>query len=247
MVAPLVFAHRGYSSQAPENTVVAFRAALDVGVDGVELDVQLSSDGELVVIHDESLKRTTNGSGMVCQHTLAELKALDAGSWFAPRFVGVQIPTVGEVLDLLEPRPDLQINIELKTGVIPYPGIEEKVVRTVLEKGFAHRVIISSFNHYTLLVIKALAPQLPIGLLYAANLIRPWDYATTVGAEALHPQHHGISKEMVADCRQAGRRVNVWTVDQEPDLKRCVELGVDGIITNYPERAREVIDRGADL
>lgn len=247
MVAPLVFAHRGYSSQAPENTLVAFRAAVDVGVDGIELDIQLSSDGELVVIHDESLKRTTNGSGMVCQHTLAELKALDAGAWFAPRFVGVQIPTLGEVLDLLEPSPDLQINIELKTGVIPYPGIEEKVVRTVLAKGFTHRVIISSFNHHTLLAVKALASQLPIGLLYAANLIRPWEYATAVGAEALHPQHHGISKEMVAACRQAGKRVNVWTVDQEPDLKRCVELDVDGIITNYPERAREVIDRAASL
>ncbi|MGE5653555.1 MAG: glycerophosphodiester phosphodiesterase [Bacillota bacterium] len=247
LARPLVFAHRGYSAVAPENTLVAFRAAVDAGADGLELDVQLTADGEMVVIHDENLKRTTSGRGLVVQHTLAELRSLDAGAWFDPRFAGTQVPTLNEVLELIAPLNRLQLNIELKTGIIPYDGMEEKVVRAVVEHNLTERVIISSFNHYTLLRAKALSPRLPIGLLYAANLVDPWQYAATLGAEALHPYHHSISGEMVAASHRAGKRVNVWTVDQEVDLKRCAEYGVDCIITNQPERAREIITRMDNL
>src|SRR5690606_20002442 len=157
MTTPLIIAHRGASDQAPETTMAAFRRALDIGADGIELDVHMSADGRLVVIHDETVDRTSNGKGLVKDKTLAELKELDFGSWFSEGFRGEKIPELEDVLELLSDR-DVLLNIEIKNGPVFYPGIETAVADALQKYGMTDRTIISSFNHYTLVEIRRYDP-----------------------------------------------------------------------------------------
>ncbi|HHW48137.1 MAG TPA: glycerophosphodiester phosphodiesterase, partial [Clostridiaceae bacterium] len=165
MSKPVVIAHRGAPKHAPENTIAAFRKALELGAEGIELDVHLSADGHLVVIHDEKVDRTSDGKGLVKEKTLEELKALDFGSWFSKEFKGETIPTLDEVLELLKSWTGI-INIEIKGGSVFYPNIEEKVVRKIEKLKIEEKIIISSFNHYSLVEIKKLNPKIKTGILY---------------------------------------------------------------------------------
>lgn len=230
---PLVIAHRGASSEAPENTLAAFRKGLEIGVDGFELDVHMSKDGELVVIHDETVDRTTNGSGWIKDMTLSELEALDAGSWFDPSFNKEKIPTLKQVLELISDKSEL-INIELKSGLVIYPEIEHKVIETLREFNVMDKTIISSFNHYSLRTVKEVEPQVRTGILYMEGLVGPWIYASRVPADALHPAFYLVVPEIVRNAQDAGLSVNVWTVDTADDMMRMVASGVDAVITNYP-------------
>lgn len=239
-----IIAHRGFSSRAPENTMSAFEIALEFGVDGLELDVQLSKDGELVVCHDELLDRTTNGSGLLKDYTLEELKELDAGGWYSKEYGGEKIPTLREVLDLVKGK-DLLLNIELKSGVISYPGIEEKTVSLVKEYGLVDNTIISSFNHYSLVEIKKVMPEMAIGILYMEGLYEPWDYAEKLQARALHPYFYNIVPEIVKGAKERGLLLNPFTVDEPRHIAMVVDAQVDGIITNYPDRVRQyILSRG---
>ena len=235
-----IWAHRGASAYAPENTIPALKLALEQGADGVEFDVQRTADGELVVIHDEAINRTSNGIGRVVDLTLEQLRRCN----FSNGFVGyrnVQIPTVREALELLAPT-GVAINIELKNTIEPYPGIEFDAWRLVEEFGVQDRVVISSFNHFGLANLRESVEPRNLGLLYAEGLFDPWEYALWFGAGALHP-HRLVLRQphFMWLCHEAGIRAHVWTVDEPGEIKHLASLGVDAVITNFPDRAKEVL------
>ena len=195
-----VFGHRGASGYAPENTIEAFRLAAEQGADGVELDVQMSRDGELVVAHDETVDRVSDGTGRIAGMTLAELKKLNFNRTH-PEYARTEIPTLREVFDLLRPT-GLDINIELKNSLIDYPGLEKRVVDLAAEAFDFDRIIFSSFSHASMLRVKAIDPRLVCGLLYDASLIEPWEYALRLGMDALHPYYAEVITPG-GNCRKA--------------------------------------------
>ncbi len=228
------FAHRGASAVCPENTMAAFRKGLELGATGIETDVQMTLDGRLILIHDESLNRTTNRSGLVKDMTLSEVLKADAGSWFGAEFAGERIPVLEELLDLLQGR-DTILNIELKNGTYLYPGMEEKVIAAVREYGMSERIVLSSFNHYSLAYCKSLAPEIRTGILYGEGLYRPWDYAASLQADALHAYHLAVLPEFVAGAAEHGVVYHPWTVNDPERMKYLIEAGVAGIITDVPD------------
>ena len=240
MKPPVIIAHRGASTFAPENTMSAFKKAIEQGAGGIELDVQLSVDGNLVVIHDEKLDRTSNGKGLVRDKTLKELQSLDFGSWFSKDFQNERIPILDEVMQLFSSWNGM-LNIEIKNGPIFYPGIENKVADTIRRYRMADRTIVSSFNHYSLVEIKRIDPGIKTGVLYMEGLYEPWTYAKHVGAEAIHPLFYNIVPEIMKGCKSNGIIVNPFTVDQPDYIKMIAMAGVDGIITNVPDVALKII------
>ena len=241
---PQIVAHRGASGEAPENTLAAYRRALAIGVDAVELDVHLSTEGDVVVIHDFTLGRTTNGSGLVGDLPIAALRRLDAGRWFGEAFAGEPIPTLTEALDALR---RVRVIIEIKNGPIYYRGIADRVV-TEVRNARHPAVTVSSFDHPVLLDVRALASDIPTAVLYSARPIDPIRLARDAGAAILHPQWAHVRADGVTAAHGAGLRVETWTVDDPDDLARIVDTGVDGIISNRPDRLRTVLtQRGLSL
>ncbi|NLL48594.1 MAG: glycerophosphodiester phosphodiesterase [Firmicutes bacterium] len=230
----IVMAHRGYSSKAPENTMPAFELALEAGSGGIELDVHLTKDGKVVVIHDPTLERTTDGEGAVANFTLAELKELDAGSWYSSEFKGVQLPTLREVLDLVKDH-NVLLNVETKAA-FGFERLNEEVASLIDEYSLWEKTIISSFNHYALVHMKMLRTQARTGILYNCGLYNPWEYAKSIGASALHPHHKTILPELVQAAQANGMMVNVWTVDEAVDIERMALAKIDSIITNVPSK-----------
>ncbi len=234
-----VFAHRGASQYAPENTLEAFRLAMEQGAEGIELDVHLSADGELVVIHDETLERTTNGKGLVKDHTLAQLQALRADNHMEG-FEAARIPTLRQVLELVRPG-DMQVNIELKTGILWYEGIEEKTLELVKELGMQDRVVYSSFNHYSIEEVRRLDPTAETAYLFSDVIFEVEKYAARRGVKGLHPAlWHVKMADFLTDYLQSGLVVRVWTVNRPEDMRLLMERGVDAVITNDPALALQV-------
>jgi len=245
-MSALNFAHRGASYHAPENTLSAFRLARDMGADGIELDVQLSRDGSLVVMHDATVDRTTNGSGAVAQLTLADLKRLDAGSWFSPDFTGERIPTLDEVFDAVG--QDLLLNLELKAAGVESTGLEEAVVSCIVEYGVEEQVLISSFNPLALQRVRQIHPQLRLALLYGSTLHeakREHWVQRLHPLTALHPEYHLVDEAHLAWARAHHCRVNAWTVDDPEEMRRLLALEVDGLITDRPDLLRALLNDGA--
>jgi len=238
----LICAHRGASSLAPENTIPAFAKAIELGADEIELDVHFSSDGKLMVIHDELLARTTGAEGYVGTHTASELRALSADAGKSG-FAGVKIPFLEEVFELIRPTP-LRINVELKNTLFPYPGLEQAVIALVKDMHMEDKVFFSSFNHLGLSIVKSIAPEMETGLLYDCGLIRPWDYAKSIaGADALHPVYLNLRyPDYVKESHALGIKVRPWTVDSPEDIQKMLALGVDSIITNVPQNALPLRD-----
>jgi glycerophosphoryl diester phosphodiesterase len=238
----LNIAHRGASAAAPANTLAAFQKAIELGADGVEFDVHLSADGVPVIIHDFTVDATTDGSGRVIDLTLAQLKQLDAGSTFDPSFAGERIPTLEEVLEALGSR--LLLNIELKTTSPHDNGLEQAVIAQVERHSLSDDVLLSSFNPFSLRRAKQIAPHIPVGLLYGPELPLPlrraW-LAFLVPHEARHPKHTMVDASYMAWARRRGYRVNTWTVDDPDEMRRLINLGVDGIVTNVPDVLRSVL------
>jgi len=238
-----IFAHRGASGYAPENTLEAFDLAVRQGAHGVELDVHLCRSGELVVIHDETVDRVSDGSGAVRNLTLKELKSFRFNRTH-PEFENARLPLLSEVFQLLRPS-GLSINIELKNSVIDYPDLERKVLDLAAREFDLSRVIFSSFNHYSMLRVKEQNPSVPCGLLYDAALIRPWEYAARLGVDAIHPHYSEVL--LVDECapaHQAGIRVNAWTVNTPEAMEAVLRAGVDILITNFPDQALKIATRG---
>ena len=235
-----VWAHRGASGYAPENTLDAFRKAVEMGADGIELDVQMTKDSELVVIHDETIDRTSDGKGWVKDYTLEELRAFNYNRT-KPEYKHADIPTMREVFELLKPT-GLFINIEIKTGVVFYEKIEEKILALTKEMGMEDRVCYSSFNHYTVTRIHELKPDAEVGFLYADGPIDMPSYGVKHGVNALHPALYNLQYDgFVKECKEKGLKLNVWTVNERPYMEMCCQYGVDAIITNYPDIAKEVV------
>lgn len=241
MKAPIVFAHRGASHDAPENTIAAFRLGLEQGADGIELDVRLTADGQLAIMHDETLDRTTDGAGPFSAHTLWELQQFDAGSWKDARFAGETIPTLDAVFEAF---PGALVNVELKTRAVQAEGLEEAVVACIQRHNAKDRVLVSSFNPLALARTRALEPALPLGMVFGPDLSLPLRRAWLrhlARPAALHPHHTMVTPRHMDWVRSHGLRVNAWTVDDPAEMRRLITLGVDGIFTNVPKLLREVI------
>ena len=237
--------HRGASAYAPENTLAAFNLAFEMGADGVELDVSVTRDRVPVVIHDHRVDRTTEGHGAVSEMTLAEVKRLNAGAFFAAKFRGEKIPTLAEVLD--GPGRRGIVNIELKSGRITNVGLEAAAIARVIEEAKAsERVIISSFNYFALNAIHILDPRLPLGFLYFDRALLSFPHANTrplVQPTALHPHHVLVTPGFVRWARSIDYKINAWTVDDAEEMRRLISLGVDSIMTNKPDVLRQVLER----
>lgn len=239
---PIIIAHRGASAYAPENTIAAFNVAFDMGADGIELDVAQNKDGEVVVIHDETVDRTTNGTGKVRELTSSQLHLLDAGAHFHEAFTGEHIPSLQEVFELFGQK--LLINVEIKNFSSPFDDLPEKVTNMIKKFRLEDRVILSSFNPVALIKAGRLAPEIPLAILTMSSipaLIR-WTIERTVHHQAVHPDQKLVTEEWLARNQSKCSRVNVWTVNQPEQIKALFDIGVDGIITNYPDLARDVLN-----
>lgn len=238
---PIVFAHRGASGYLPENTIPAFEKAVAMGANGIELDIHKTKDGQLVVIHDEKIDRTSNGKGYVKDYTLEELRRYNYNATH-PECRKADIPTMREVFELIKPT-DLIINIELKTGVIFYDGIEEDIIAMTKEFGMEDRVIYSSFNHYSIMKIKELDPKAHTGFLYMDGILDMPEYGKKHGVEALHPALYNVNyPNFVARCHELGLKINTWTVNSKQYLNMACKMGLDGIITNFPDVALQIVN-----
>lgn len=229
---PKIFAHRGANADAPENTMAAFQLALEQGADGIELDVMLSKDHEIVVIHDDTVDRTTNGTGQVQDLTLAELKTLDAGD-------GEQIPTLDEVLTQFGGK--FQINIELKNYSTIFDSLPVDVANLVIKHQVADSILISSFNPFNFSRFRRLLPNIPFGMLTFPGKARFFAYRF-FRYDALHPYFQDVDESLIKSYHAKGKQVNVWTVDEAADIRHMTKLGVDSIITNNPKRAITVLE-----
>lgn len=221
--------------------MAAFRRAVADGADGFELDVQLSKDGRLVVIHDETLDRTTDGRGLVKDHTFAELRSLDA-SGGRPGFAGEQIPTLEEVLQLAA-SARLRVNVELKNSEVPYPGLEQKVLAAIDEAAMTEQVVLSTFSQESVRRLTEMTP-IQVGLLFDINQllwVRPWRRAVELGATALHPPRRRTTPGLVRHAHADGLRVRVWTANDAQLVARLRSWGVDGIFTDVPGAAIAVV------
>lgn len=234
------FAHRGFSGKYPENTLLAFKKAIDEGVDGIELDVQFTKDKEIVIIHDETIDRTTDGKGNVFDYTYEELEKFDASYIYKGKMGFNKIPTLREYFELIK-ETNIITNIELKTGVNEYLGIEEKVLELIKEFHMEERVIISSFNHYSILRMKKIAPQIKCGFLSETWIIDSGKYTKNFNVECYHPQFSMLTEEIVKELKYFGIEINTWTVNEEKDIKDLILKGVDIVIGNYPDLTKRII------
>jgi glycerophosphoryl diester phosphodiesterase len=231
-----VIAHRGGREWAPENTMRAFANCLELGVDGIELDVQRCASGELVVIHDADLTRTTNGGGLVAEATLDEIKRLSAGLWFDKEFYLEKIPLLSEVLSLVAGQ--CVLNIEIKNAPIAYPGIEEELLALLDGYCAPSKIIISSFDHYNLLRLSQLLPEaseIKLALLADAILIDLPNYAAHLKTAFFHPCFGSLRSDIVDQAHKAGMKVNAWTLNNRSQWAMAAKMGVDGIVTDDPE------------
>ena len=233
-----IFAHRGFSGKYPENTMLAFRKAVEIGVDGIEFDVHLTKDNEVVIIHDEDIKRTCNGEGLVKDMTLAELKKFDASATFKGVYGKNEIPTLREYFELIK-STDVITNIELKTGVYEYPTIEQRVIDLVREYGLEKKIIFSSFNHFTVKRCEELAPEIKRGFLTGDWLVDFGRYTKERNVQCCHPWHITLSQAVVDEMHKAGCEINTWTVNEYADIERLSAMGVDCLIGNFPDRMIE--------
>ena len=239
---PLVWAHRGASARMPENTIPSFREAIRAKADGIELDIQLTKDKRIVVCHDETVDRTSDGSGWIKDLTFDRLRAMNFNqkdSSLGP----VPIPLMEEVLDLMADT-GMIINIELKTGIVFYDGIEQMILDLVERKNMKDKVIYSSFNHYSMLKVKDLEPEAYTAFLYEDGPIGMPAYAKKHNMNAIHPALYNIQYPgVVAEAHELGLDVNVWTVDEKEHLEICAAMGIDAVFTNDPEQTRKIFEK----
>ncbi|MDE0562933.1 glycerophosphodiester phosphodiesterase [Exiguobacterium sp. B2(2022)] len=232
------FAHRGVMALQPENTMSAFRLALDAGADGIETDVHLTKDDELVLIHDETLERTTDGSGLVSSYTLDELRRFNAGVRSSQQEV---IPTLQELLELVRDE-SIRLNLEVKTDVLRYVGIESRLLDTIESSGInPSRILFSSFNHETVHRLKKMRPDIEAAILLAQPLYDTVGYLESVGADSVHPHIDRITNEEIQSLQRHGVPVRPYTIKTEAQLDRCRTLQVDAIFVNDIEWASKTL------
>jgi glycerophosphoryl diester phosphodiesterase len=236
----LIYAHRGARGYAPENTMPAFRQAIICQADGIELDVQVTKDQQLVICHDHTIDRTSNGSGWIKDLTLTELKALDFGSWFAPSFANESIPTFQEFFAWYVTTP-LLLNIEIKNGPVVYEGIEEQLINIMksnIPRNFDlyHRIIISSFYHPSLVKIKQLEQRFKTGVLFDDRPVDVLSLIQQTNADYLHPHWHYLETNWIEAAHEAGIGVNSYTINTQEEFDFSRATNIDGIFSDYPDR-----------
>jgi len=231
-----IIGHRGASGEAPENTMTAFRLAAQMGADAVEFDVQLTRDMEPVVIHDQYVDRTTNGKGKVSHLSLEEIKRLDAGIYFDSQYQGEQVPHLQEVLELQD--DDLRMNVELKSGKFDR-SLVEKTYEWIFRCSRSENVLVSSFNPYLLLHAHRIYPDIPLGLLVTVSMGRIVRYILKklIPHQAYHPESRLVTQETLIVMQSQGIAVNAWTINDQQTMSLFSSWGIDGIITNYPDKA----------
>jgi glycerophosphoryl diester phosphodiesterase len=227
-----VIGHRGALGYAPENTLASFQKGLELGADMLELDVHLSRDGELVVIHDPTLDRTTNGTGYIKNYTVKELKQFDASKRF-DAYRGEHIPILQEVFDLMQKRVNFAVDI--KNCPILYPEIEKKLVRLIEKNELVDNVIVISFYYPSLKEIKRLNPDIKTGITYVGTLFEPWVVAEAVGADALHPKYEYTMMDVVVEARKRDYLVHPWSINTVPEIEQWINYGVDGVVSDFPD------------
>lgn len=231
-----IFAHRGYSAAYAENTMSAFIAAEEAGADGLELDVQLTRDGEVVVIHDEKVDRTTSGKGFVKDFSYKEIRAFNANHKSGKK---ESIPSLMEVLEWMQTNK-LVCNIELKNGILPYEGMEEKVIQLVRRFNLCNRIILSSFNHYSIVLCYRLAAEIETAPLFNERIYMPWVYAQSIRAKGIHPKLVSISDDIIENAIQNGIAVRPYTVNKEADINRLLKINCTALITDDPVKALKI-------
>jgi len=237
----LICGHRGASGYAPENTLAAFRLAMELGADMCELDVQQTRDDHFAVIHDTTLGRTTDGSGPVWKKTLAELQSFDAGGWFGRSFAGESIPSLEEVIHLA--RGKMRLHIELKVHGHERK-IEELLVATLRRENFAKECIVSSFDHRRIDHLKSLAPEIAAGYIFSTHQFK--DQLFSGAANVLSAHFSLITDDFVKRARSGGKEVHTWTANETKDMRRLLGAGVDAIITNFPDRLAKLLRKSRD-
>ena len=237
-----VIAHRGFSGAAPENTIAAVRAAIEIQADMAEIDVTLTADGHIVVIHDETLDRTTNGGGLVSDFGLTALQQLDAGSWFAPRFAGERIPTLDTVLDEVEGR--ILLNVEIKSESVDR-GVVPKLASSIRKRGMIDQVVVSSFSPTALEQMHSEAPEIRTAVLYNTKFHQGRDaveIVTGLGATVFNIKRQRLTKKMMRRCEDNDIPVGIYTVNKPRRMRRLVKKGIDAIFTDHPDRLLEVLN-----
>lgn len=235
----LNIAHRGFSGKYPENTNIAFVKALTEGYcDGIEVDVHMTKDGKLVIIHDNKLDRTTTGTGFIKDYTLEEVLKFDAGVKYHPKYKGEKISSIDLALDLVK-KYNVRLYIEIKNSEDEYKGIEEKIIEKVKEFALEDKVILSSYNAESVKRVKLLDAHIKTGLLCKEV---PWDIRNYRYADAICFCYEFADREAIDTIHSIGKKITVWTVDEINDMKKMIEIGVDAIITNYPDTLSDIIN-----
>ncbi|MBL8100740.1 MAG: hypothetical protein JNK81_16280 [Anaerolineales bacterium] len=241
--SPIILAHRGDLAHAPENTLPSFSQAIQKGADGVELDAKLTADGHVIVFHDMIVDRTTNGKGKVASFTLDEIRKLDAGAWFDPKFANTKVPLLEEVFETVG--KNKLINIELTNYSTPKDGLTQKVCELIKKHNNQAQIVFSSFFASNLKIAKQLLPEIPRGLLAMPGIIGLWarSFGFMFGDyQALHPHISSVSKEQVQRAHRIKRRVHVWTANTPEEIIRLKDFGVDGIFTDDPATAVAILN-----
>ncbi|MHA2500460.1 MAG: glycerophosphodiester phosphodiesterase [Candidatus Hodarchaeales archaeon] len=242
----LVIAHRGASGWAPENTLPAFQKAAELEADMIEFDIQLSADRHIVVIHDKTVDRTTNGTGRVAEKSFAELRQLDAGAWFAPNFAGTRIPTLREVLSTIS--DSIQLNIELKHFDLESNFFEQDVAAIVTEFDLLHRAIFAARHPKSITRLKELIPGIDCVLLqkertedeYVEALLR-------LNLKVAQIRRRSMNQAFINRLHEHKILINLFYADEAEEMRNFITMGIDGILTNYPDRLRKVIHDRANL
>ena len=244
MKKPILYAHRGFSGKYPENSPLAFRKVLEeTTADGIESDVHISKDGELVIFHDASVERTSNGKGFIKDHTFEEMLQLDIGSWMSPEFAGQHVWDLGQLLDFCK-ESKLLLNMELKNYEVFYQGLEQMVIDEICKRQMQDQVFVSSFNHISMQQFKNLCPEIKTGLLYDKPFLDIDHYIQRSNADNMHPRYMLLQyqPELMDLYHGRGMQVNTWTVNEEADMRDMITRGVDCIISNYPDLLCRVAD-----
>jgi len=237
----LVTGHRGAMGLAPEHTMVSFAKGFELGADMLELDIHVTRDDQLAVMHDGDVSRTTNGTGHIKNMTLAEIKKLDAGVKFDARFSGERVPSLNEVLEYAKGR--IQLAIEIKGDPLPTPGIEEKLVKLLREYKMLDDVVAISFHHIAVKRVKELEPRIMTGILYTGMPVDPLAAARAAKSDSLRPSWQYWTPELVKQAHDAGLVAHSWIANDEELMSYLVSMGIDSIGTNYPDRMRAYLDR----
>ncbi|HLR40151.1 MAG TPA: glycerophosphodiester phosphodiesterase [Virgibacillus sp.] len=230
-----IFAHRGASKYAPENTMAAFKLAYELGAEGIETDVQLTKDNVPVLIHDERVKRTTNGTGYIKDLTWSQVKQLDAGSWFSKKFTGTGIISLDEFLQWIQFKP-LYLNIELKNNRIAYKHIESIVYERVAHYQLLDRTILSTFNQNSVQRMKSFQNKIDVAFLTSKHNKNLVTCAQELGVHALHIKYRLLKPRLLEACRQENIAVRVYTVNKKAHMMRCFAKGCDGFFTDVPDK-----------